>query len=257
MREDSRPSEIGKNPHVVYFASVFDVPTGYLNREAERHGMNCTTPIDLLLRTDPMDLMDNKTYCTIHAYRDDAIIRALDAGVTVIEHGFLMSEPTVKRLADENIVLSAQVVMSIDAFAHPEEVPWFSPEQIRKAKQVNVGAAQMFEWCKKYDVFMVLGGDMFAEQTPHAKTNITAMERFGYEPWEVLEMATSKAGKVLDMSGPARSPYREGPLGVIKAGSYADLIIWEKSPLEDLKNILPNENLKMIMKDGLFMKNEL
>ena len=200
---------------------------------------------------------DNKTYCTIHAYRDDAINRALDAGVTVIEHGFLMSEETVKRLAAENIVLSAQVVMSIDAFAHPELVPWFTDEQIRKAKQVNAGAAQMFKWTKKHGVFTVLGGDMFAEQTVNAKTNITAMSRFGWENWEVLQMATSNAGKVLDMSGPARSPYREGPLGIIKVGAYADILIWEKSPLDDIKNILPNENLKVLMKDGEVLKNTL
>jgi len=200
---------------------------------------------------------DNKTYCTIHAYRDDAINRALDAGVTVIEHGFLMSEKTVKRLADENIVLSAQVVMSVEAFAHPEEVPWFSAEQVRKALQVHKGAAQMFKWAKKHNVFTVLGGDMFAEQTVNAKTNITSMTQFGWKPWEVMKMATSNAGEVLAMSGPARKPYREGPIGVIKEGAYADIIVWEKSPLDDINNILPNENLKVIMQNGELIKNEL
>ena len=98
---------------------------------------------------------DNKTYATIHAYRSDAINRALDAGVKCIEHGFLMDEATVKRLADENIVLSAQGYVSLIQFANASVVPWFSPEQIRKATQVYQGAKQMFKWVKKYNVFMV------------------------------------------------------------------------------------------------------
>jgi imidazolonepropionase-like amidohydrolase len=200
---------------------------------------------------------DNKSYCTIHAYRDDAINRALDAGVKCIEHGFLMSEPTVKRLADENIVLSLQTFMSVIGFATPEDVPWFTAEQRRKALQVNAGAIQMIKWAKKHNVFIVSGGDMFAENTAIAKKNITEEAQFGWEPWEILQHATYNAGKVLDMSGPARSPFREGPLGVIEEGAYADIIIWEKSPLDDIENIIPNENLKVIMKDGEFIKNTL
>lgn len=200
---------------------------------------------------------DNKTYCTIHAYMDDAINRALDAGVKCIEHGFLMSEPTVKRLADENIVLSLQGYVSAVQFAHPEVVPWFTPEQIRKATQVHQGALQMMKWARKHNVFMVSGGDMFAENTPIAKKNLTIEKTFGFENWEIMQHATKNAGIVLAMSGPARSPYREGALGVIEVGAYADIIIWEKSPLEDIENIIPNENIKVLMKDGVVLKNIL
>ncbi len=200
---------------------------------------------------------DNKTYASIHAYRDDAINRALDAGVKCVEHGFLMSEATVKRLADENIVLSLQGYVSAVQFAHPEVVPWFTAEQRRKATQVHKGALQMIQWAKKHNVFIVSGGDMFAENTAIAKQNLTIEATFGFEPWEIMQHGTYNAGKVLAMSGPARNPYREGPLGVIEAGAYADIIIWEKSPLDDIENIIPNENIKILMKDGEILKNTL
>ena len=115
----------------------------------------------------------------------------------------------------------------------------------------------MIEWAKKHNVFIVSGGDMFAENTSIAKKNLTIEAEFGFEPWEIMQHATYNAGKVLAMSGPARSPYIEGPLGVIEVGAYADIIIWEKSPLDDINNLLPNENLKVIMKDGEFIKNTL
>lgn len=200
---------------------------------------------------------DNKTYCTIHAYRDDAINRALDAGVKCIEHGFLMSEETVKRLKKENIVLSLQGYMSVVGFGNPEAVPWFTPEQIRKAKQVNAGAKRMIQWAKEHEVFIVSGADMFAENTPNAKLNITIEKEFGWEPWEILQHVTINAGKVLDMSGPARSPYRQGPIGVLKKGAYADILVWEKSPLDDIENVIPNDNIKVMIKDGEVLKNNL
>ncbi|WNJ18310.1 amidohydrolase family protein [Pontibacter sp. G13] len=200
---------------------------------------------------------DNRTYATIHAYHDSAINRAIDAGVKCVEHGFLMSEQTVKRMADENIVLSLQGYVSTVQFAEASQIPWFSPEQVRKATQVYEGAKQMIEWAKKYQVFIVSGSDMFAENTPNAKMNITVEKEFGWEPWEILQHNTLNAGKVLAMSGPARNPYREGPLGVIEVGAYADILIWEKSPLEDIDNVLPNDNIQVLIKDGEILKNTL
>lgn len=200
---------------------------------------------------------DNKTYATIHAYHDDAINRALDAGVKCVEHGFLMSENTVKRLADEGIWLSLQGYVSTVQFAAAAQIPWFSPEQVRKATQVNKGALQMIEWAKKYNVKIISGSDMFAENTPNAKLNITIEKTFGWEPWQILQHNTYNAGQVLKMSGPARTPYREGAIGVIEVGAYADIIIWEKSPLEDIENVIPNDNIKILIKDGEVLKNIL
>ncbi|EJG1815786.1 amidohydrolase family protein [Vibrio parahaemolyticus] len=199
---------------------------------------------------------DQKTYVAAHAYRDDAVNRAIDAGVKVIEHGFLISEKTIKRMAKEGIILSLQGYMAGVAFANPEVVPWYTPEQIRKAKQVHEGTLQMVKWAREHDVFIVSGSDMFAEQWPISKKNITIeVELFEFTPIEALRHATGNAGKVLEMSGPARNPYREGPLGVIKEGAYADILLWEADPTKDIKVIEDENKLQLIMKDGELYKN--
>ena len=43
------------------------------------------------------------TYVTVHAYIDRTVKTALDAGVLCIEHGQMVSEETVKRIADDGI----------------------------------------------------------------------------------------------------------------------------------------------------------
>jgi imidazolonepropionase-like amidohydrolase len=46
------------------------------------------------------------TYVTVHAFTDDSIRQAIEAGVQCIEHGHLMSEDTIKGMAEKGIWLS-------------------------------------------------------------------------------------------------------------------------------------------------------
>ena len=46
------------------------------------------------------------TYVAVHAYDDISVNLSLDAGVKVIEHGHLVSENTVRRIAKEGIFWS-------------------------------------------------------------------------------------------------------------------------------------------------------
>jgi len=200
---------------------------------------------------------DQKTYVAVHAYRDDAVNRSLDAGVKCVEHNFLASEETIIRMAEEDIVLSLQGFIAAIAFAHPETVPWYSAEQIRKAKQVHQGALQMIEWARKHNLFIVSGSDMFAENTHIVKKNITVETMFGFTAIEALRHATGNAGKVLEMSGPARNPYRDGPLGVIAEGAYADLLLWTGDPTKDIMVLEDESQLGLIMKGGELYKNTL
>jgi len=74
---------------------------------------------------------------------------------------------------------------------------------------------------------------------------------------EALRQATSTAGELLALSGP-RSPYPDGPLGVIQEGAYADLILVDGNPLENLDLVAePDSNFDLIMKDGVIYKNAL
>ena len=68
---------------------------------------------------------------------------------------------------------------------------------------------------------------------------------------------TSSAGKWLAKSG-TKNPYREGPIGVISEGAYADMLLVEGNPLKDVTVMADWENsLKIIMKDGKIFKNSL
>ena len=69
-------------------------------------------------------------------------------------------------------------------------------------------------------------------------------------------MATGNAGELFKMSG-LRNPYTEGELGVVKEGAYADLLLVDGDPTQDLSAVSDTENLRIIMKDGRIHKNSL
>ena len=70
-----------------------------------------------------------------------------------------------------------------------------------------------------------------------------------------LKTATSNAGEVLSWSG-GMNPYKDGTIGTIAEGGYADIILVNGNPLEDLEAIL-RTNVDFVMKDGLVYKNWL
>jgi imidazolonepropionase-like amidohydrolase len=200
---------------------------------------------------------DYGTYVTVHAYHDRSVNRAIDAGVRVIEHNFLVSEDTIIRMKEEGVALSAQAVMSLEVFDPEmvEQITFFTPDQKAKAVQVNSGATQMFEWAVKHGLLIVTGGDMFGPDVGRQADNLIWFNKIANNNLLTLQTATSNAAEVLGWSG-EMSKFKDGPLGVIAEGAYADIILVEGNPLEDL-NALLRENVDFVMKDGLVYKNWL
>ncbi|QDP02922.1 amidohydrolase family protein [Thalassotalea sp. PS06] len=199
---------------------------------------------------------DYGSYVLVHAYHDRSVNRAIDAGVRVIEHNFLVSEDTIERMADEGVALSAQAVMSLEAFGDPESITFFSPDQKAKAEAVNKGATQMFKWALEHDVLIVTGGDMFGPAYNNRQAdNMVWMQKVGATPYQIMKMGTSNAAEVLSWSGDM-NPYKYGDLGVIKEGAYADLVLVDGNPLEQLELLNEYETkFKLIMKNGEVHKN--
>ena len=201
---------------------------------------------------------DNGTYVATHAYHDDSYNRLLDLGVRSFEHGFLVTEPTVKRMAakGQDVVWSFQCFMSVNTFGDYDAMPgFFTHEQKVKGVAVGKGARNAANLMNKHNVFTIGGSDMFGIPfVERIKEDITCNVDAGYTPAQALKHWTGNAGIVLKWSGP-KDPYPSYELGTIKKGAYADLLLWEGNPLDDIKLILDEEKLDFIMKDGLVYKN--
>ena len=197
---------------------------------------------------------DWNTYVATHVFTDEAAQRAIEAGVMSIEHGHLLTEKTLRMMKKKGVFLSMQPILD-DEDAIPFEE---GSESRRKFIQVTEGTDRVYRLAREIGVKTVFGTDaLFDPELAEKQAKfITKLGRW-YTPVEALRQATSTAGELLALSGP-RNPYQEGPLGVINEGAYADLIIVDGNPLENLDLVGdPDENFVLIMKNGEIFKNDL
>jgi imidazolonepropionase-like amidohydrolase len=197
---------------------------------------------------------DWNTYVATHTFTDKATQRAVEAGVMSIEHGHLLSEKTLRLIKKKKAYLSMQPILDDeDAIPFPEGS--FSRQ---KYVEVTQGTDRVYSLAKKIGVKTVFGTDaLFDPSLAEKQGKLLAKLSRWYTPVEALRQATSTAGELLSLSGP-RTPYPEGALGVIKIGAYADLILVNGNPLENLDLVAnPKDNFDLIMKDGTIYKNNL
>ena len=215
-------------------------------------------PIESVQYTEPeiraaVEAADNwGTYVTIHAYTPPAIQQAVAAGVKCIEHGHLIDEPTAKLLADKGIWWSLQpLTYDADVFAR------MSPVSQKKALQVWAGTENAYKLAKKYNIKTAFGTDILFDPDAANRQGayLAKMVRW-YTPAEALKMATADNGQLMALSG-FINPY-PGKLGVVEEGAFADLLVVDGNPLEDIKLVEdPGKNFVVIMKDGTIYKDTL
>jgi len=190
------------------------------------------------------------TYLAAHTYNDQGTQRALEAGAMSIEHAALISEDTVKLLVEKGAFLSVQTGTYL------EEAPadW-NEDQRAKQQAARDGLDRMLRLAKKHGAKIALGSDFAGSMELKKKTPYELTNRLKwFTPAEIIKQATANNAELMSWSGP-RNPY-PGKLGVIEAGAYADLLLVNGDPLQNLALFDdPDKNLALIMKDGRIYNN--
>ncbi len=219
------------------------------------------------LRSAVQAAADWGTYVAVHAYTPAAIRRSVEAGVRSIEHAHLIDEATMKLIGERGVFLSPQAYVFGGAFAAPPAATGAPPAppptpaqqaQREKSALVSTGLDRMMQLAKKHGVKVAFGTDVFgAPRVYEWESREFGARLRWFTPLEILRQATSINGELLSMSG-ARNPYPGAKLGVIEAGAWADLLVVDGNPLEDIKVLEdPERNLRLIVKGGRVVKRSL
>lgn len=193
------------------------------------------------------------TYVAVHVNTKEAVKQWVEAGAMSMEHGFFIDDDIAKLMAAKGVWWSMQPmdVTGEDAFAFE------SPISTAKYVEVVAGLDKVVSLAKKYKIKTAFGTDLlFDSQLAAKQGKFLAKLKKWYSPYEALKMATYDNAQLLALSGP-RNPYpRE--LGVVKEGAYADLLLVDGNPLDNLDLVAePDKNFIVIMKDGKIYKNTL
>jgi imidazolonepropionase-like amidohydrolase len=192
---------------------------------------------------------------------------ALEAGVISIEHGFVMDEKTIKMIVKKNAWLSTQLTGTSKELA---KLPSLTAENLRKLKLAHSQMDNYFKLVKKYKPNQVFAVDaVLASRDNYKRQRAHEIYLFSkhFGNFEMLKAATSSAGELLSKT--KQTTYHAGKLGVIEAGAYADLLLVDGNPLQDITVIggnklwlkaptpKPIQSIKVIMKNGKIQKNTL
>ncbi|SEF96341.1 metal-dependent hydrolase family protein [Vibrio hangzhouensis] len=210
------------------------------------------------------------SYVMSHAYSKKAILRNLDAGVKTIEHGFMFDGDIAKKMKEKGAYITTNMTAFSPYLTEIEAIN-SNPASKRKAETATKAFSKYIENVNKYQPKWGFHTDCVGnvvaciKQTDH--TIYLAGKELGN--FFTLKGLTSVNGEIVKLSG-VMDPYPEGKLGVIEEGAYADLLLVDGNPLEDLTVIGANEKwfdaeerghdietIKVIMKDGVVYKNTL
>jgi imidazolonepropionase-like amidohydrolase len=211
------------------------------------------------------------SYVMAHSYKKESIMRALDAGVRSIEHGFGFDCEVAREMRRKD----AYITTNLTAFAPGLlEIPAVKnvPASLRKAKSASATFAGYVDNMNRCPVKRGFHTDCVGSATA-CNIQIAYEKHLNNEffgPYASLVAMTSVGGEIAAMTGEFMNPYPEGKLGVIEEGAYADILVVDGNPLEDLSVIGTSEKwfdaeprpespetIRIIMKDGRIYKNTL
>jgi len=209
------------------------------------------------------------TYVGAHVFTDHAVERLLECGVKTFEHGFFISEKTMKKIAKAGGYVVPQMWGISPGLA---KNPLMPPDKIPMVTELGKQYADFGHKLLRHGVKVVFQSDYVGEPADAERARRYELwwrtQTFGSN-YEVLKQLTSTAGEMLALSG-ARNPYPDGKLGVIEEGAYADLLLVEGNPLEDIGVIggtpdwweadpewKPIDTIDLIMKNGVVYRNEI
>jgi imidazolonepropionase-like amidohydrolase len=184
------------------------------------------------------------TYVSAHLYADAAIVRALDCGIDTIEHGNLISDATISRVAREGAFV-VPTNITYDLLARKGAEFGLPAESVAKIEDVREAGLERLGKMHAAGVVMGYGSDLLGGTQTAQSDEFTLRGR--HLPADaVIRSATVDAARVLRM---------EGQIGVIAPGAHADLIAVQGNPLKDLALLTgQGAHMPLIVKGGHAVK---
>lgn len=212
-----------------------------------------------------------QTYVAVHVYHAAHIRRALRLGVMSIEHGQFIDEPTARLLKEKGAFISPYIgAFSEAVFQHPVYGKKGSPQRqkLEEFMALSSNFVSVIKKVKPKIVFAIDIVNLAGADGRRQRDFEKAMFAESFGNFEALKAMTSTSGELAQMTG-GSNPYPH-KLGGIEKGAYADLLLVEGNPLEDITVIGANKKffdaelreqsvktIRLIMKDGKIYKNSL
>jgi imidazolonepropionase-like amidohydrolase len=174
-----------------------------------------------------------------HAATAEGMMRAINAGVSTIEHGDNGTAEVFKLMKEKGVALCPTLAAGDAVQQYQGWKKGLDPEPERITSK-----RKSFVLALKSGVTICMGGDVGVFAHGDNAREMEMMVEYGMKSIDVLRSATSVNADVFGYSD---------KIGRIKKDLFADLIAVEGDPSIDIKNI---RKIKLVIKDGIVYRNE-
>jgi imidazolonepropionase-like amidohydrolase len=168
-----------------------------------------------------------------HATNPEGMTRAINAGVTTIEHGDYGTEEVFRLMKEKKVALCPTIAAGEALEQYRGWKKGADPEPPRV-----INKKKTFQLALKAGVTICMGGDVGVFSHGDNAREMELMVEYGMKPIDVLRSSTSINADVFGYGN---------RIGRIRNGLFADLVAVEGDPSADIKQI---RHIRMVMKDG-------
>ncbi len=227
---------------IKYGADVIKIcASGGVLSKGDAVGAEQYTPEEMKAIADEAHKLGRKV--AAHAHGTQAIKDAIRAGIDSIEHSSLIDDEGIELAKQHHTFLVFDIYNDTYILNEGPKIGML-PESIEKER--GVGKLQRSNFRKAY-----LAGAMLAFGTdggvyPHGDNakQFATMVEFGAKPIDAIRTSTTNAASLLNLDGKA---------GVVKAGSFADIIAVSSDPRANIEEL---QRVKLVVKDGKVFKDD-
>lgn len=182
-----------------------------------------------------------KTVCA-HAHGTEAIKNAVRAGVDSIEHGYLIDDEGIGLMCKHKTYLVATSA-AVRNVVHNSSVEGISKDMVRKAQEAIERHITGFMKAHKAGVKMAMGTDSGVPFSPHGNNlkEIIYLVEMGLSPHEAIQAGTHSGAELLKISH---------EIGSIEENKYADFLILNKNPLDNIYSLVEEGNIESVYLEG-------
>ncbi|BDR59813.1 metal-dependent hydrolase family protein [Lactobacillus xylocopicola] len=163
-----------------------------------------------------------------HAEGNPGILNAIKAGVDSIEHGFYVNDEEIDLMLAQKTYLTPTIIAdwAIPKYGHGILPEW----EIKKAADAYDDLCQNIAHAHQRGVAVTLGTDAGTPFNDFSKTPIEfeLMVKDGFSNYEALITSCQNSAKLMKI---------DDEYGTLETGKYADFIVLDEDPLEDVKAV--------------------
>ena len=204
------------------------------------HGVRNMTQEELDAVVDEAHAFDKQ--CSVHVFTADGQRMCVKAGADTIEHMVMTDDDATARIADAGTYVIPTLAHRSDKGIDSREKAGAPGNLIRRMKELQPRCFETFQKMRDAGVKIAMGTDTGIDpKMGESAYELSIYVELGMSPMEAIQSATKNAAEAVGLIG---------DLGTLEAGKFADFIVVDDNPLDDIGILEDKKNINMVMKEG-------